>query len=459
MAHEIVMIPIEALVHHPDNPRKELGDLRELVASIKESGVMQNLTVVPNPKDEETWLVVIGNRRLEASKAAGIRELPCVISDMDYKEQLATMMAENMQRVDLTVMEQAQGVQLMMDLGMDAAEISKKTGLRKDAIQRRVLMMQYDAGKVKQAIAKGGTISDFAELEKIRDAKQREKLLMDIGTPNFRNHLRGALDDQKDWDSIYALVKKLEAFATRIEKAGEVNGRQQKMLDVQRWHRMNAREAAESYKPPKDVKERRYYYLVDTYPAVTLMVAVDSATEIDSLEQQKKARQEKLKEAHEARHVWVKEICDRHRELRFDFLRNGAGLKLDREYLVGQLMDLSLRVSGYVSGKVEARLCDLLEVDHIGKWSDVWWRDLLQRRTAYTAACIVAVKLDNGYANFFRSEWSSNNHTTVVVHHKDPNLIRLYEVLQHIGYEMSDEEKAMMDGTHEVFGKVVATSD
>lgn len=80
MAHEIMMLPIEALEHHPDNPRKELGDLKELTASIRESGVMQNLTVVPNPADEETWLVVIGNRRLEASRAAGLKELPCIIS-------------------------------------------------------------------------------------------------------------------------------------------------------------------------------------------------------------------------------------------------------------------------------------------------------------------------------------------------------------------------------------------
>lgn len=88
MEHEhrgIMMIPIDALQHHPDNPRKDLGDLRELTASIRESGVMQNLTVVPNPADEETWLVVIGNRRLEASKAAGLQELKDMLKLPDHK--------------------------------------------------------------------------------------------------------------------------------------------------------------------------------------------------------------------------------------------------------------------------------------------------------------------------------------------------------------------------------------
>ena len=139
--NEIVMIPVAELYHHPENPRKELGDLTELAESIKANGVMQNLTVVAGHmmtkaewkeaarkegadavsaeasyRPEDAWVsdgytVVIGNRRMEASKLAGLAELPCVISDMDHKTQVATMLMENMQRADLTVYEQAQGFQ------------------------------------------------------------------------------------------------------------------------------------------------------------------------------------------------------------------------------------------------------------------------------------------------------------------------------------------------------------
>ena len=114
--NEIKMIPIGDLMHHPENPRKDLGDLEELTASIKENGILQNLTVVPD-LEKCKYLVVIGNRRFEAAKAAGLVELPCVISDMDHRTQIATMLEENMQRADLTVYEQAQGFQMMMDLG------------------------------------------------------------------------------------------------------------------------------------------------------------------------------------------------------------------------------------------------------------------------------------------------------------------------------------------------------
>ena len=126
--NNISMIPVRELIHHPENPRKDLGDLTELTESIKKNGIMQNLTVVPSEREKDAYLVVIGNRRMEAAKMAGLEELPCVISFMNHKEQIATMLEENMQRSDLSLYEQAQGFQMMMDLGYTQKEISDKTG-------------------------------------------------------------------------------------------------------------------------------------------------------------------------------------------------------------------------------------------------------------------------------------------------------------------------------------------
>lgn len=102
-------IPVEKLLHHPQNPRKEIGDITELADSVKAKGILQNLTVVPA---EGGYYVVIGNRRLEAAKKADLAELPCVVAEMTEKEQMETMLLENIQRVDLTVKEQAGGRQL-----------------------------------------------------------------------------------------------------------------------------------------------------------------------------------------------------------------------------------------------------------------------------------------------------------------------------------------------------------
>jgi len=187
--NNIHMIPVRRLIHHPENPRKDLGDLTELADSIKANGVMQNLTVVPDLMDgidTGRYRVVIGNRRLEAAKMAGLEELPCVISDMDHKAQIATMLMENMQRTDLTVYEQAQGFQMMMDLGFTPEEISGKTGFSETTVRRRLKMAELDKDTFEKACGKQITMDDLDKLSQIKSVKQRNALLKKYGESDYR---------------------------------------------------------------------------------------------------------------------------------------------------------------------------------------------------------------------------------------------------------------------------------
>lgn len=195
---EIVTIPIEKLKHHPDNPRKDLGDLTELTESIKASGIMQNLTVVrDNMSMKGEFLVVIGNRRMEAAKNAGLKNLPCAISDMDHREQVATMLQENMQRADLTVYEQAQGFQMMMDLGYKPEEISEKTGFSETTVRRRLKMAELDPKVFQKAVGKQITIEDLDRLGKIDSVKQRNALLKEYGEQNYNWSVTRAIQVQE----------------------------------------------------------------------------------------------------------------------------------------------------------------------------------------------------------------------------------------------------------------------
>ncbi|MFQ8761819.1 MAG: ParB/RepB/Spo0J family partition protein [Intestinimonas sp.] len=141
----ITYISVKELHPHPDNPRKDVGDVSELAESIKANGVLQNLTVVPNTVTGEitgdTWQrgykVIIGHRRLAAAKLAGLEELPCVVVEMSEREQLSTMLTENMQRSDLTVYEQAQGFQMMLDMGDTVEDIAEKSGFSTTTVRRR----------------------------------------------------------------------------------------------------------------------------------------------------------------------------------------------------------------------------------------------------------------------------------------------------------------------------------
>ena len=203
--NKIVMIPIGRLKHHPENPRKDLGDLTELAESIRKNGIMQNLTVVYEKLgevDTGRYLVVIGNRRMEAAKLAGVEELPCVISEMDHKTQIATMLEENMQRADLTVYEQAQGFQMMMELGYTAKDISEKTGFGETTVRRRIKMAEMDPKLLKKACEAQDTdrqitLFDFDRLAQVESVKERNALLKDIGDSNFEWKLKRALKVQQ----------------------------------------------------------------------------------------------------------------------------------------------------------------------------------------------------------------------------------------------------------------------
>lgn len=148
----ITMIPRSKLEPHPDNPRKNLGDLSELSASIAKQGLLQNLTVVPSPDDPGKYRIVIGHRRFAASEKAGLDELPCSIDEkMTYPEQIAVMMSENIQRNDLTVTERVGGVQMMLDLGMDVAEIAGNTGISDTTVRRYAKLAKLNRGNMSAA--------------------------------------------------------------------------------------------------------------------------------------------------------------------------------------------------------------------------------------------------------------------------------------------------------------------
>ena len=206
---EIMYIKTSEIYPHPKNPRKDLGDVSELAESIKHSGILQNLTVVKghyrtkeefsalsaeyskNPTEElraglnekkspEGYTVIIGHRRLAASKMAELSEVPCTVSDMDEKEQLATMITENMQRTDLTVYEQAQGFQTMLDLGETEDTISERTGFSKGTVRHRLNLAKLDRELLKKKEKSADfqlTLKDLYELEKIDNEKDRNAVL------------------------------------------------------------------------------------------------------------------------------------------------------------------------------------------------------------------------------------------------------------------------------------------
>ena len=220
----IVWLKRSQLEPHPDNPRKDLGDLSELRESIRQNGIMQNLTVIPTDETMEHFRILIGHRRFAASEGI-LEELPCVIvEDLTDREQVGIMLCENLQRNDLTFYEQGQGFQMMLDLGDTIDEISEKTGFSKNTVKHRVEIAKLP----KAAIERNRfqlTISDLIELEKITDVKKREKVLeLSWDSNNLKNRINQEVKDQKIQKNIKTVKDWLKKC--KIEKEKKFNGMQ-----------------------------------------------------------------------------------------------------------------------------------------------------------------------------------------------------------------------------------------
>lgn len=437
-------INITKLHPHIDNPRKDLGDLTELAESIKAKGILQNLTVVPRILGSKTdspaqdgYTIVIGHRRFAAAKLAGLTELPCTISNMDHREQIETMLLENMQRNDLTVYEQAMGFQMMLELGDTLEEISERTGFSKTTVRHRVQLLKLDDKKFKESVQRGATLMDYAELEKIKDIKRRNKVLDKIGTSNFKWELNNAIEEEEKPARKAALIKLLDEFAKPLKD-------DKGMEYVQGFHNFRH----DDFKKPKDSNKVDYFYTTDQYSATLYKKKVKAEA--------KKMSQKEI--AFHEKEAQLKNLTARAYEMRYEFIKNfTATKKYSKE--IAELIAKSLLSYGSpdkdkLLNMLSVQLPDNMKDKGYLTSSEIFGLISSEYSKNPERVMLIAtyVRMNDGKANkyYYAQDWNSK-----IDHSKNENLDLLYDALISLGYEMSDEERAMRDGTHRLFSEVI----
>lgn len=473
-AGALVLLPADKLLPHPDNPRKDLGDLQELANSIKANGVLQNLTVVSleseaaewsalskqyqehpteevrnlmnrittnQPKDSEgLFRVVIGHRRLAAAKLAGLVEVPCVISNMDYREQVRTMLMENIQRSDLTVYEQAQGFQMMLDLGDNVEAIAKKSGFSQSTVRRRVKLLELDQQKFKASVERGAMLQDYAELEKIEDPELKNKVLDAIGTNNFRMTLNNAIDEEKNRKHIAEVSAAVSEFATLVETVDRSVMQYSTSYDI--WNKKKKVER------PDDVDTVKYYYTASAQSVTVYREKTDTAEDAEAL-----AEQARQKAELERREAALEKLSADAYQLRLDFIRNYSKAKKN--------LPLVIQFAGHAlcettdSADYEI-LADLLEIAcdlENDEFDMEAYNIALAERPEYTLLVTAYAAADYERLAYYRKSYRMENgqYGYHLDYEANEQLDFLYHRLTDLGYEMSDEEKALQDGTHELF--------
>ena len=126
------MIDLRRVRPNPHQPRKEFGDLSEMVASVKEKGILEPILVRVQDGNYE---IIAGERRYQAAKLAGLQKIPCIEVEVDTRGMLEISLIENLQRRDLTAFEEAAAIQRLCDqFRYTHEEIARKLGKSRTVI-------------------------------------------------------------------------------------------------------------------------------------------------------------------------------------------------------------------------------------------------------------------------------------------------------------------------------------
>jgi len=173
----ITQVPVDLIQRNPRQPREkfDIEELENLAASIREHGVIQPLIVSPGKNG--IYVLIAGERRLQASRKAGLKTVPVVIRHATDQQLLELALIENLQRADLNAIEEAEAYQhLEKEFNLSHDAIAARVGKNRSTITNTIRLLEASAA-VKQALVNGQITEGHARALLKLSAKQQEELL------------------------------------------------------------------------------------------------------------------------------------------------------------------------------------------------------------------------------------------------------------------------------------------
>lgn len=176
-SNEIIEIPIEDIVANPDQPRQIFDEegIQELSESIKAFGVLQPISV---RQVENKYELIMGERRLRASSTAGLKSVPAIVIDSSTTASAFMALIENLQRVDLNFVEEAEGFRrLIEEHDMSQKDVAARVGKNQSTISNKLRILKLSP-KVRDKIVHSGLSERHARaLLKLEDETLHEKVI------------------------------------------------------------------------------------------------------------------------------------------------------------------------------------------------------------------------------------------------------------------------------------------
>jgi len=218
----IRMISINKIDPSPHQARTELGDIEELMASIKEKGILQPIIV---REKNGRYEIIAGERRCIAAKNVGLKDVPCIEMNVSDNEAMELALIENLQRKDLNVFEEADGLNALADMyGYSHKQISEKIGKARSTITE-IISISKIPKQIRNmcgefSIKSRGTIIEIAKQENeenmyrlITEIKKRELKRED--TRDLSKVIKGK--EKKIDKYVYKYEEKDKSFKIKIE--------------------------------------------------------------------------------------------------------------------------------------------------------------------------------------------------------------------------------------------------
>lgn len=219
----IRMVPLGKIDPNPQQARSELGNMDELMASIKSKGVLEPILVRPK---NDRYEIIAGERRYVASKRVGLKEIPAIEMIVKDNEAMELALIENLQRKDLDVFEEADGLNVLVEIyGYSHAQLAEKIGKARSTITEiinvaRIPKKLRDVCK-EADITSRSTLIEIAKQEKHSDM---ERLIHEITQRGLRREdtrelskkLKGKIKTSKPFVFTYT-PKPNDEYHLRIE--------------------------------------------------------------------------------------------------------------------------------------------------------------------------------------------------------------------------------------------------
>ena len=181
----IRMVPLSRIEPDPDQPRQQLEGLEELTASIRTKGVLEPILARPLPRadlggaGQQRYRIISGERRFRAAQRAGVNEIPLIEMDVSRSEALEIALVENLQRVDLTPFEEADGLSaLVEEHGYTHEQVAAALGRSRVSVTESLALLRLSRAVRDRALALGVSARKSILLEVLKLGSESEMIEM-----------------------------------------------------------------------------------------------------------------------------------------------------------------------------------------------------------------------------------------------------------------------------------------